>query len=81
MTILEVDQGRTSTNRPEKSNLMTMYKTLYTRDDVNRLYVRSKEVGKVLARTGNSVHAEIQRLEDYIKRQRRLQPPETIQTI
>ena len=62
--------------------LMTMHKTLHPRDDVDRLYVLRKEVGRGFARFQDCVDALIQRLEDYIKSVEEdcLQPPETIKT-
>ena len=48
--------------------LMTMRKTLHPRDDVDRLYVSTKEEGRELASTQDSVDASIQRLEDYIEK-------------
>ena len=47
---------------------MTMHKTLYPRDDVDRLYVSRKEGGSGLASIEDSVDATIQRLEDYIEK-------------
>ena len=47
---------------------MTMHKVLPTRDDVNRLYVSRKEVGRRLADIEDSVDASIQRFEDYIEK-------------
>ena len=44
-----------------------MYKVLHHRDDVDRLYVSRKE-RRELASIEDSVHASIQRLEDYIKK-------------
>ena len=44
---------------------MTMYKALQPRDDVDRLYVSSKEGRRRLAGIEESVDASIQRLEDY----------------
>ena len=45
--------------------LMTMYKALHPRDNVDRLYVSRKEGGRGLASNEDSVGASI-RLEDYI---------------
>ena len=45
-----------------------MHKALHPSDDVNRLYVSRKEVGKGLARIEDNVDASIQRLEDYIEK-------------
>ena len=53
---------------PRTRQLMTMYKTLYPKDDVNRLYVSRKEGGRGLASIEDSVDASIQRLEDYIEK-------------
>ena len=53
--------------------LMTIYKALHPRDDVDRLYVPRKEGGGGLASTKDSVDTSIQRLKDYIeKHERRL---------
>ena len=46
--------------------LMTMHKALHPRDDVDRLYVSRKKWWGGLASFEDSVHATIQRLEDYI---------------
>ena len=46
---------------------MTMYKAFYQRDDIDRLRVLRKEVGRGSARIEDGVEASIQRLEDYIK--------------
>ena len=51
-----------------KRNLMTMHKVLNPRDDVDRLYVKRKEGGRGLASIEDSVDASIQRLEDYIEK-------------
>ena len=48
--------------------LMTMYKPLHPRDDIDRLYVSRKEGGRELARIEDSVDTSIQRLEDYIEK-------------
>ena len=47
---------------------MTMHKALHPRDDVDRLYVTSKEGGRRLTSIEDSVDASIQRLEDYIEK-------------
>ena len=47
---------------------MAMHKVLHPRDDVDRLYVSRKEVGRGLASIEDSVDASIQRLEDYIEK-------------
>ena len=47
--------------------LMTIHKTLYPIDEVDRLYV-SKNKGRRLASIQDSVDASIQRLEDYIQK-------------
>ena len=46
--------------------LMMIYKALHPRDDVDRLYMSRKEVGRGLTNIQDSVNASIQR-EDYIK--------------
>ena len=48
--------------------LMTIHKALHLRDDVDRLYISKKEIGRDLARIEDSVDASIQRLEDYIEK-------------
>ena len=62
--------------------LMTISKSLHSRDDVDRLYVSREEVGRGLANIEDKVDASIQRLEDYIKiaEEEWLQPPGIIQT-
>ena len=50
---------------------MTMHKALHPRDDVDRLYVPSKEGGRRLASIEDSVDTSIQRLQDYIEKTRR----------
>ena len=47
---------------------MTNHKALHPRDNVDRLYVSRKEGGRGLASIEDSVHASIQRLEDYIEK-------------
>ena len=47
---------------------MTMHKALHPRDDVDRLYVLSKERGRWLASIEDSVDASKKRLEDYIQK-------------
>ena len=51
--------------------LTTIHKALHPRDDVERLYVSRKEEGRGLTSIEDSVHASIQRLEDYIEKQER----------
>ena len=51
--------------------LMTMYKALHPRDDVDRLYVSRKERGRGQASIEDTVDAPIQRLEDYIEKHER----------
>ena len=52
---------------------MTMNKALHPRDDVDRVYVSSKEGGRGLASIEGSIDASIQQLEDYVeKHERRL---------
>ena len=48
--------------------LMTMYKALHPRDDVDRLYVSRKVGGRELASIEDSVDTSIQRLENYIQK-------------
>ena len=48
--------------------LMTMHKALYSRDDVERLYVSRKEGGRGLASIEDSVDVSIQQLKDYIQK-------------
>ena len=43
--------------------LMTMHKALCPRDDVDRLYVSRKDVGRGLASNEDTVDASIQQLE------------------
>ena len=45
-----------------------MHKSLHPRDDVDRLYVSRKEVGRGLASIEDSVDASIQQLENYIEK-------------
>ena len=51
--------------------LMTMHKALHPRDDVDRLYVSRKQVGRRLASIEDTVDVSIQRLEDYIEKHER----------
>ena len=51
--------------------LMTMHKALYPRDDVDRLYLPRKEGGRGIVGIEDSVDTSIQRLEDYIEKNRR----------
>ena len=48
--------------------LMTMYKALYPRDDVDGLYVSRKGGRRGLASIKDSIDASIQRLKDYIQK-------------
>ena len=48
--------------------VMTMHKALHPRDDVD--YVTRKERGRGLTSIGDSVDASIQRLKDFIEKQR-----------
>ena len=50
--------------------LMTIHKALHPRDDVDSVYVSRKEGGRGLASIKVSVDASIQRLEDYIYKQK-----------
>ena len=50
---------------------MTMPKALHPRDDVDRLYVSTKEGGRGFAGIEDSVDGSIQRLEDYIEKHER----------
>ena len=45
--------------------LITMYKALHPRDDIDRLYVSRRKGGRGLASIEDSIDASIQRLEDY----------------
>ena len=47
---------------------MTMHEALHPRDDVDRLYVSRKEIGRGLAGIEDTGDASIQRLEDYIEK-------------
>ena len=47
---------------------MIMHKALHPRDDVDRLEISRKEVGRGLASIEDPVDASIQRLEDYIEK-------------
>ena len=48
-----------------------MHKALYSKDDVDRLYVPRKEGGRGLASIEDSVDTSIQRLEDYVEKHER----------
>ena len=54
-----------------KRKLMTMYKALYPRDDVDKLYVSRKEGGRGLVSIEDSVYASIQWLKTLYKTRRR----------
>ena len=47
---------------------MTMHKALHPRDDIDRLYVSRKGVGRGLASIEDSFDASRQKLEDYIEK-------------
>ena len=64
------DERRQMDQRTRK--LMTMHKTLYPRDDIDRLYVPRKERGSGLASIEDSDGTSIQRLEDYIEKHERV---------
>ena len=51
-----------------KRKLMIMLKALYSRDNVDRLYVSRKEGGRRLTSIEDSVDASIRRLDDYIEK-------------
>ena len=53
-TILKMDEGRTSMDR-RTIKPMTMHKTLYLRDDVDRLYMSRKEGGRGLVSIEDSI--------------------------
>ena len=48
-----------------------MHKALHPRDDVDGLYVSRNERGRGLASIEDSIHASIQRFEDYIEKHER----------
>ena len=52
------------------SKLMTMHKSFYPRDDVDRLYMSRSEGRRWLASIENNVDTSIQRLENYIEKRR-----------
>ena len=45
-----------------------MHKALHSRDDVDRLHVSKKEVGRGLASIEENIDASIQWLEDYVEK-------------
>ena len=53
---------------PRTRKLMTMNKALHPKDDVDRLYVPRKQVGRGLASINDSVDTSIQRLENNIEK-------------
>ena len=57
--------------RARTRKLMTMHKALHPRDDVDRLYVPKREVGRGLDSIEDTVDASIQRLEDYREKHER----------
>ena len=61
-----IDELKQMNQRTRK--LMTMYKALHPRYDVDRLYVSRKEGRRGLTSIEDSVDASIQRLEDYIQK-------------
>ena len=50
---------------------MTIHKTLHPRDEVDRLYVSTKDWGSGLASIEDSIDSSIQRLEDYTEKHER----------
>ena len=50
--------------------LMTMYKVLHPKDDIDRLYVSRKEGGRGLSSTEDNIDTYIQQLKDYIEKHR-----------
>ena len=50
---------------------MTMHKAVYPRDDVDRLYISRKDVGRGHGSIQNRIETSIQRLEDYIEKHKR----------
>ena len=61
----QIDQ-RTKKNK----KLMTIHKAIYTREDIDRLYVSRKKGGRGLTSIEDSVDAPIKRLEDYMEKRR-----------
>ena len=66
-------RGRTSTTGPknktkQKKKLMMIHKAVHSKDDIDRLNVLRKEVGRGLASIQDSVNTSIRGLEDYIKK-------------
>ena len=61
---------------------MHMHKALHPRDDIDKLYVSRKEVGRGLASIEDSVDTSIQQLHTTYQsvEEDKLQPPETILT-
>ena len=51
--------------------LIIMHRTLYPKDDVDKLYISIKEAGNGLAGIENCVGATIKELEKYPKKQRK----------
>ena len=67
-TILEMNAERTSVNRPENKKT----DVLHPRNDIDGLYVSRKEGRRGFASIEDSLEASIRRLEDYIKKQRKI---------
>ena len=52
----------------EQEMLITIHKTLYQRDDIDRLYVSRKERERPLTGIEDSMDASVQEPEDYIEK-------------
>ena len=67
-TILEVDREELKQMEQRTRKLMTVYKALHLRYDVDRRYVSRKEGGRGLSSIEDSVDASMQWLGDYIEK-------------
>ena len=48
-----------------------MYKALHPKDDIDKMYVSRKEIGRELLSFEDSINTSIRWLEDYIKKKKR----------
>ena len=67
-TILEKDDGRTSTNGPITRKLIMMHKVIHLRDNIDRLYMSRKEGFSGLASIEDSIATAIRGIEDNTKK-------------
>ena len=66
--ILTLNKRKTQTNRSDDKKVNMIHKALYLRDNIDRVYVSRKEVGRRLVSIEDSMDASIQELEGDMKK-------------